>query len=318
MHCHESVTLSCSPPFAFHSFAVTSSLLVNTRFPAALAQHLAESVHAARRRYRNQVRQCRKKFSGKSVHELRIETRRILALIHLLEALQFEDGLKKLRKLFKKRLDAFDELRDTHVQLDLLKPLWPDFPETRDFKKLLRRRKKKLGRELSRHVQSLKNAQLNRRLKKLEKTLLSCSATPTAERGGALALAALGHAFRGVALLRRQVRKNEPKTIHRLRVGFKRFRYMTELLDPFLATVKAKQLDQIKAYQTLAGDVQDREVLLATLDCAVRDGEISRRSAKGLRTALIRQRRNSITAFMSQIDQFRDFEPQPAAASVAG
>ena len=110
---------------------------MNPDFPAELARHLAESVRAARRRYRKRLARCQDKFSENAVHELRIETRRILALLDLLEALRCAAPLKKLRKTFKRRLDAFDDLRDTHVQQVLLKPLWKDFPEARPLKKHL-------------------------------------------------------------------------------------------------------------------------------------------------------------------------------------
>ena len=96
--------------------------------PAALAAHLTGSVRTMRRRYRKRLDRAQKKFSETAVHDLRIETRRMLALLDLLDALRVGEGLKKTRKIFKQRLDAFDRLRDTHVQLSLLKPLWRDFP----------------------------------------------------------------------------------------------------------------------------------------------------------------------------------------------
>ena len=49
-----------------------------------------------------------------------------------------------------------------------------------------------------------------------------------------LAAAALRDTFRRVLALRRNVRSSEPATIHHLRVCFKRFRYVSELLRPLL------------------------------------------------------------------------------------
>ena len=86
---------------------------------------------------------------------MRTEMRRTLALLDLLEALRFEESLKKLRKTFKKRLDAFDDLRDTHVQLVLLRPLWPNFPEARELKKHLCKCEKRLVCELSQEIHQL-------------------------------------------------------------------------------------------------------------------------------------------------------------------
>src|SRR5215510_8859246 len=102
---------------------------MKAKLPGRLAVHLAGSVRAARRRYRKRLVRCQKKFSESAVHELRVEARRILALLDLLDAVHFGDSLRKLAKNFKRRLDAFDDLRDTHVQRRLLQPLWRDFPE---------------------------------------------------------------------------------------------------------------------------------------------------------------------------------------------
>ena len=102
------------------------------------------------------------------MQDLRIETRRLLAMLDLLDALRVGDSLKKTRKEFKKRLDAFDELRDTHVQLSLLKPLCRDFPEAREFDLLLLGREKDLISQLHHDIEAVKQARLERRLKALE------------------------------------------------------------------------------------------------------------------------------------------------------
>src|ERR1051326_3826026 len=115
----------------------------NQRFPAALAAHLAERVCVARRRYRKRLACCRRKISETAVHDLRIEMRRILALLDLLEQFHLPGGVRKPRKIFKKCLDAFDDLRDVQVQEKFLCPFWPRFPEAKELRKFLRRREKK-------------------------------------------------------------------------------------------------------------------------------------------------------------------------------
>src|SRR5688572_6032971 len=128
---------------------------MNGELPAELAKHLTGGVKKLRRRYRRRLARCQERFSEASVHDLRIETRRMLAMLDLLRALHFQDSLRKTRKTFKQRLDAFDELRDTQVQLLLLKPLWRDFPEAREFDLVLRRREKRLIGELSREIKRM-------------------------------------------------------------------------------------------------------------------------------------------------------------------
>ena len=283
---------------------------MNPNFPPKLAGHLAESVRAARRRYRKRLACCQKKFSEKAVHDLRIETRRILALLDLLEALHFKESPAKLRKTFKKRLDAFDDLRDTHVQRVLLKPLCPKFPEARDFIKHLCKCEKRIECEMSREIKTTKSGRLNRKLKEIEKSLRQCANNPPTGGSAGQSQLLLGAAFRRVAVLRRQIRRNHPATIHVMRVAFKRFRYTAELLQPFLPHYTPQRLERMKDFQGAAGDIQDVAVLLARIDRETKNGDVTAACVKNLRTELLRFEHRAINSLMERIDELKDFEPE--------
>jgi CHAD domain-containing protein len=284
--------------------------LVNQNFPPRLAGHLAESVRSARRRYRKRLACCQKKFSEKAVHGLRIETRRILALLDLLEALRFDDSLSKLRKTFKKRLDAFDDLRDTHVQRVLLKPMWADFPDAKDFKKHLRKCEQRLEGKVSRKIKTMKSGRLNRCLKEIEKSLRQCASHPPTGGSTTQSQQLLNGAFRRVIILRRQIRRNQPATIHRMRVAFKRFRYTAELLRPFLPSFTPQRLQRMKDFQDAAGNIQDVAVLLERIEKDIQHGEITSACVNKLRAELSRCERRAIDALMARIDELKTFEPK--------
>lgn len=284
---------------------------MNANFPPKLALHLAESVRTVRRRYRKRLARCQEKFSEKAVHDLRTETRRILALLDLLEAFRFDESLKKLRKTFKKRLDAFDDLRDTHVQLVLLKPMWSDFPEARDLKKHLCKCEKRLECEVAKEICRTKSGHLNQCLKELQKSLRKCAEHPPTGRSTSLAQTLLGGAYRKVVILRRQIRRNKPATIHRTRVAFKRFRYTAELLQPFLPHFTPERLDRMKDFQAAVGNIQDVAVLLERLAEDIKARKIKPASVKNLRGELLRLERRAIDSFMERIDELSDFEPEP-------
>lgn len=286
---------------------------MNANFPPKLATHLTESVGFARRCYRKRLARCQKKFTEKAVHDLRTETRRMLALLDLLEALHFEGSLKKLRKTFKKRLDCFDDLRDTHVQLVLLKPMWKKFPEAAELKRHLCQCEKRLVAELSKEIQTMKSGKLNRRLKDIEKALRQCAKNPPKERSTALAQMLLGGSFRRVVILRRQIKRNKPATIHKMRVAFKRLRYTAELLQPFLPHFTPERITRMKQFQSAAGDIQDVAVLLARLAREVKKGELKADGIKNLRGELLQQERQAIDSFMERINELMDFEPEQPA-----
>ena len=254
-------------------------------------------------------RRCRKKFTESSVHELRVETRRMLALIGLLEAAHLDPHLEKLRKTFKKRLDAFGDLRDTQVQLCLLKPMWSRFPEAKPFRKLLRQRERCLVKNLRHCVRRQKFGHQNRCLKSVEK-LLACGRKGKAPHSALASLAVLRDAFGRVLDLKRQVRRADPATIHRMRIAFKGFRYMSELLEPFVPKFTRARFGQMQRYQAAAGNVQDAQMLLEGMARAVEDGEIENGAVRKLRNQFLRWRREKIVSFMSNIDQLMTFEPQ--------
>jgi CHAD domain-containing protein len=282
---------------------------MNGEFPVELAGHLAGGVKTLRQRYRKRLARCQEKFSETSVHELRIETRRMLAMLDLLRALHFEDSLKKTRKIFKRRLDTFDELRDTQVQLLWLKPVWRDFPEAREFDLVLRRREKRLIGELRKEIKRMKQIRLERRLKAVEKQLRKSACAKSARDSSALASGALQESFRHAAELRQRVRRSHTETIHRLRVSFKRFRYMSELLQPFFPRLTAKRLREMQAYQGLMGDIQDMEVLIAAIRQAVQLALLPAHDARGLLKDLKHRRVALIDKFMQAADRLFEFQP---------
>ena len=287
--------------------------MTNGEFPAELAAHLAGSIKTMRRRYRKRLARCQDAFSETSVHDLRIETRRVLAMLDLMRALHFQDSLKKTRKIFKKRLDAFDELRDTQVQLLLLKPLRRDFPEAREYDPLLRRREKRIIGELRHEIKRMKLVRLERRLKALEKQLRESAAAKSPERTKALAFAALRETFDRVTVLRQRVRRRNTETIHRMRVAFKRFRYVSEWLQPLFPGLTVKQLGQMQAYQGLMGDIQDMEVLIAAVKQAVQLALLPAYDVRHLLGKLMRRRRMLIDAFMAAADRLFEFQPDKFA-----
>jgi hypothetical protein len=74
----------------------------------------------------------------------------------------------------------------------------------------------------------------------------------------------------------RRIDPNIPPTIHRLRVRFKKFRYMVECIYPLIPDFPEINLSSMHDYQTLMGNIQDIEVLLSTLStfAAKKNGHI--------------------------------------------
>jgi CHAD domain-containing protein len=282
---------------------------MSVALPNSLAALLVAGLQRLRRRYRKKLARCQRKFSEASVHDLRIETRRLLAMLDLLRALRFDAEVRKPRKALKRRLDAFDDLRDTHVCLALLKPLRRELPEARAFDPLWRRRERQLIARLRRKIKATKQARLQKRLKALEKMLLGATTKARRSAGPMLARTALRETFARVLALRRRIRRHDTRTIHRTRVAFKRFRYLCELLQPLLPGLTREQLERLRMFQTLMGDIQDSEVLLAAVAAAIDDEQVSPGTGQQLRALLQRRRRDLIDHFLATADDLFSFDP---------
>ncbi len=285
--------------------------------PTLLARTLAGSLRTLRRRYRKRLERCQRKFSEAAVHELRIETRRLLAMLDLLRALQFSRALRRPRKVLKRRLDAFDALRDTHVCLALLKPLRREVPEARVLDPLWRRQEQQWIAKLRHEIKATKQSRLQKRLKRLETSLRDSATAAPRRTAETLVLAALREAFANVVALRRRVRRQSPATIHRLRVAFKRIRYKCELLRSLLPGFTKKHLQRMRAFQARMGDIQDMEVLLAAVTVAAERRHLPPSVARGLRKTLLARRRDAIDRFLASVDELSTFDPTRFAKSEA-
>jgi CHAD domain-containing protein len=284
----------------------------SSRAPAAdVLQHLADSLPAQWRRYRKRLKRCQRHFSEEAVHDSRVETRRLLATVELLRAFLNEKDVRKARRALKRHLDTFDQLRDTQVQLVYVAGLTRAFPLARAFRDWLRRREARFAREARRDVKHIKARRLGRRLAAFEKELRRLHRAPARARALETALKAIDLAFDRVTRLSRRIRAENTATIHRTRIALKRVRYMIEALSPLLPAVTENHSRAMRGYQSMMGDIQDLEVLLAAFDEFVRGERADRRSARPLRAELQRRRRLLIRVCLNAVGKLRLFWPPP-------
>ncbi|HLP76124.1 MAG TPA: CHAD domain-containing protein, partial [Candidatus Paceibacterota bacterium] len=197
------------------------------------------------------------------------------------------------------------DLRDTQVQLQLLKPLWPGFPEAQVAKDFLEAREKRLATWLKCEAKELKCGELNRKLKAIEKTLRKCGVPEGSASDIASAL--LGRAFADLEKLRDQVREDDTATLHRFRIGLKRFRYLCQLLQPLLPRITESRLTRLRNFQNSAGEIQDLEVLLACFAAAVKHRRLNPLAIRNLRVELSEQKRRALNGILSRLDGIAGF-----------
>ena len=218
------------------------------------------------RKYRKAFKRCRRDFSDETLHEWRIETRRMLALLGLLHPFH-PDSLGDLEPLLKKLFKKSAPLRDAQVQLETVEKHLRACPALKEFQRWLERYGDRLAGKFESRIAEGLTPNLKKSVCRLEKwfrqwlkkkAALEGKHVLVVERGVATAHAKVREA-------RRAVKQDEPETIHRVRIAFKAYRYMVETLAPVLVGADEKLLEQMRSYQTCMGEIQDAEVLLAML-----------------------------------------------------
>ena len=214
------------------------------------------------RKYRIELKRCRAEFSNDAVHDLRVATRRMLALIQLLNSISPRPRLKKLSRVFKDQLDEFDDLRDTQVILARLSGIIRDLPQLRNFQENRQSSEKHLLKVLSKKVKRLEIPKVAKRIRKTHESIKAETDNDTDLQ----LLQAVDGAFLRVRKRFSVVDVAHPATIHRVRVAFKSFRYMVEIVHPLLPDFPIENLKRMNEYQTLMGEIQDAEVFTKKLE----------------------------------------------------
>jgi CHAD domain-containing protein len=276
--------------------------------PSRALRHVERSLEKQWKRYRKELKRCQKKFSQKSVHESRVAARRLLATIELLEGVLSAGRVKKVRQVLKRHLHTFNDLRDTQVQIVAVTSLQAIYPAARMFCEWLQKRDERFARQACNNIKRIRTKPLSNLIANSQDDFEKYLKKSGAKAAASLLSRSVNRAFERTARLRAQIRPALPRTIHRTRVAFKRFRYMVELLAEHLPADE-KVIAEMQHYQTMMGDIQDADVLLQSFDKFVRKKNIRSASAFQLREELVRRRKWLIKVYLDAAGQLRDFWP---------
>ena len=275
-----------------------------------LRPYLIASLEDGWRRFRKRLKRCQEDFSEKAVHESRVESRRLLSIFELLGALTVSRRSEPVRRNLKRYLDTFDELRDTHVQLMFIAERVVDFPELRAFRDALRKRERRCIKRTAREIRRTKMSALRRSVQAMAREL---QRPPGAARRTRLSLGRIvrvvERAWARVAALHRRVDPANTASIHRVRIAFKQFRYMIEAVAPLLPGANKRYLERLRTFQSRMGDLQDAEVLLATVEKFESKRKIDAVVADVFRKEFLRRRQRLIQAYLKRAARLDRFWP---------
>jgi CHAD domain-containing protein len=270
---------------------------------------LEKSLKKQWRCHRKQLKRCQKLFTEKTIHDSRVEARRLLSTVELLGGFLSAARVRKVERALKQHLGTFDGLRDTQVQLPLIGKLQRTFPAARPFYAFLQERENRLVKSTRRNIKKVATQRLDRLIAACRAEVQARRKKCPPEKAVQLLLQSVDSAFAYAGRLRACIDPRDTDTIHRARVAFKKFRYMVETLVPCLPHPAPKLLEAMRHYQTMMGHIQDAEMLRLALDKFLRKHRLPAEPARHLREELLLRRQRLIDIYMGATEQMCQFWP---------
>ncbi len=266
-------------------------------------QLLLEALDQRWKTYRAELKRCREEFSNEAVHDLRSAARRMLAFIQLLNSLSPRPRLEKLNRAFKDQLLEFNDLRDTQVVLAEVSETLQELPQLQEFEHYLQGVEKNLLKALRKKLKVIDLFDVSKRVRRMRESLKAES-----NSDGELALQilqAVDEAYLITKQRQKWINPAQASTIHHVRIAFKTFRYMVEIIHPLLPYFPPENLKDMNDYQSVMGEIQDVEVIMQRLADAPAHAAIF--EAEPVRRYYENCHAKAISTYLKCLDQLDDF-----------
>lgn len=269
-------------------------------------QLLAAALEKAWDNYRKEIKNCRDEFSNEAVHDLRVATRRMLAMIELFKSIQPRPRFKKIMQAFKDQLDDLDDLRDAQVILAEISEVLNELPQLQTYQEQLKSDEEKMLRTLRKKIKKFETSDLEKRIDKTRSSLENESDKDLEPK----ILQAVDDAYQLAKERLSWVDATRAITIHRVRVAFKSLRYMIEIIHPLLKDYPDENPKRMNDYQSLMGEVQDSEVFMQTLAKYAESASFPH--MEPVRNYYEQRHKEAIAAYIKDMDELQTFwRPAP-------
>jgi CHAD domain-containing protein len=225
-----------------------------------------------------------------AVHDLRVALRRMRTVLEVARSTFGGFRSDEVRGALRDLQRATSALRDEEVFLDLVESLQMDDPSVQAWLKSRREHERRLRRALVRRIEA---GELDRARRLLD-ALLAFRVDPSRDKRLAKS------AQRAVASTRRQVERrrtgriDDPPALHRLRITYKRLRYVVEIFAEALPSDLAALAQPAARLQNRLGAVHDADV---GIGCVNRARKLSPEARRTLLAALEQLRAQRMVAY---------------------
>jgi len=227
---------------------------------------LVMSIETDRVALRRALEGCRTKPKPRRVHALRVATRRLQSALELAAVVGAKPDLR-LRRQLNELLPTLSPLRDSHVARQTVEGLAASTPALDSLLELFARREHRLERQVVARLSAFDVVEFERGVSALTSRLRELFAPDTSRPALAAALrGALAERHLEVERRRRRANAERPKSLHRLRLTLKSYRYALDALAAALPLPReGQQASQVLAQlQDQLGGAHDAHLLAET------------------------------------------------------
>ena len=271
---------------------------------------LLTSMEKSWKRFPKAWKESRSRPSEKSVHNLRVNIRRLIAILELTQSISGEVGeIERLQRRFKKVLKRMGPLRDVQVQLKNISNVRAS-EAVGDFKRTLKRRERQEIEHVRKSLKPRRKRRLSKAIGASQEQLprLRAKLDDTKVRGDVERLLELRR--KEFEQARARFNPSVEETLHEMRIALKKLRYVVEAAQPVLGEWTKESARSMQAWQTLLGDTRDVAILQAGLEeWADRKGKKALKSIAPVSAQLKRERARLLKRITQSAAGFGDLRP---------
>jgi phosphohistidine phosphatase len=214
--------------------------------------------------YSKRLQEFQQKASVKNVHDLRVSIKRLMTSMELIEQFNPDNAVRRARITLKDQLSELSDLRDVHVEMVTIHGYLKQLPEIKQFHNGLRERERGYLNAVKKMASASDVRFIENAVNRAKVRLGARRATINVSDASKIINDVLDRSFDNVTKKLEYATIADYSTIHSVRLAFKPFRYLLEMLQP-LIPVEHKQLGIAHSLARMMGQIQDLEVLTKDL-----------------------------------------------------
>ena len=215
-------------------------------------------------KYRSDLRQAwgdaRRHLDEKTIHDLRVATRRMGAALLLLETILGKDGASKNRRRVKRAMKKLGVLRDSQVQISIVRK-WKSSESVRRFLDALEQTEKREKKVVRDYLGTGRRKRLLGKLKDFERDATKQLKKIPDDRVQSSLQGVITQQREDVLAAREQLVKSDPASVHALRIASRKLRYSLEAAEDTIGAAPESELEELRRRQTELGEQRDLQLL---------------------------------------------------------